>query len=253
MSKYKWQSACFCKILAGKRLETFKVWSTQNTFDGTVTATSFTTTSDYRIKDNVQPLTDRYGVSNLKPVSYYNKISKKNDIGFIAHEVQELFPELVSGVKDGEIRQSLNYTGLVPILVKEVKEIKANNSSRIKTSFDCALETTTSSSYTTLNTDSVITCTTNETVQVTITASVSNTNNSPTANYMAIEVNGATIIDASDTNALIIQSVSSNLTQQFSATFILSLTPGINTFSAKYKTDLGTASFSKRRIIVQNI
>jgi len=63
-------------------------------------------------------------VNKLNPVSYYNKLSSTQDIGFIAHEVQEEFPELVAGEKDGESNQALNYMGLIPILVKEVKELK---------------------------------------------------------------------------------------------------------------------------------
>ena len=94
------------------------------TAGGTVTATSFNATSDYRIKENVVPLSTNYSVDNLNPVHYYNKSSKKEDIGFIAHEVQEEFPCLVTGEKDGAETQSLNYNGLIPILVKEIKELK---------------------------------------------------------------------------------------------------------------------------------
>jgi ADP-heptose:LPS heptosyltransferase len=43
-----------------------------------------------------------YSVDNLKPIKYFNKKSGKEDIGFIAHEVQENFPCLVTGEKDGE-------------------------------------------------------------------------------------------------------------------------------------------------------
>jgi hypothetical protein len=52
---------------------------------------------------------------------------KKQDIGFIAHEVQEVFPQLVHGEKDGIQMQSLNYSGLLPILVKEIQELKKEN------------------------------------------------------------------------------------------------------------------------------
>jgi hypothetical protein len=95
-----------------------------STFNSTVTATSFNASSDYRIKENVVPLSTNYSVDNLNPVHYYNKSSKKEDIGFIAHEVQEEFPCLVTGEKDGAETQSLNYNGLIPILVKEIKELK---------------------------------------------------------------------------------------------------------------------------------
>jgi ABC-type Fe3+-citrate transport system substrate-binding protein len=47
-----------------------------------------------------------------------------HDMGFIAHEVQEIFPFLVSGEKDGDVYQSLNYNGLIALLVKEIKTMK---------------------------------------------------------------------------------------------------------------------------------
>jgi hypothetical protein len=53
-----------------------------------------------------------------------NKILNKTDIGFIAHEVQEEFPFLVSGNKDDESYQSLNYTGLIGVAIQEIKDLK---------------------------------------------------------------------------------------------------------------------------------
>ena len=91
---------------------------------GTITAQLFNTTSDYRIKDNVEPIGKSTTVDELNPVTYINKLSDKLDIGFIAHEVQEVYPFLVSGEKDGENLQSLNYIGLIGILVKEIQDLK---------------------------------------------------------------------------------------------------------------------------------
>jgi hypothetical protein len=94
-------------------------------FSNTLTAAAFVTTSDYRVKENVQDLNlAQYTVNDLRPVNYHNKLLGKQDIGFIAHEVQEHYPFLVSGEKDGAEYQSLNYTGLIGIAVKEIKEIK---------------------------------------------------------------------------------------------------------------------------------
>ena len=90
---------------------------------GNVNATSYSSTSDYRIKDNVQPITRT--IDELRPRSYFNRLSGKEDMGFIAHEMQEHFPFLVNGEKDGEDYQSVNYLGLVGLLVKEFQEIKA--------------------------------------------------------------------------------------------------------------------------------
>ena len=90
--------------------------------DGDVRAWSFTATSDYRIKENVQPITRT--IDNLRPLSYFNRLTCKEDMGFIAHELQELFPFLVNGEKDGENYQSVNYTGLIGLLVKEIQDLK---------------------------------------------------------------------------------------------------------------------------------
>jgi len=91
---------------------------------GSVTASSFYSTSDYRIKDNVQLLNISHSVDDLRPVTYWNKHTKNQDIGFIAHEVQEVLPYLVSGKKDSEEMQTLNYIGLIGILTKEIQELK---------------------------------------------------------------------------------------------------------------------------------
>ena len=53
-----------------------------------------------------------------------NKQTQKQDIGFIAHELQELYPELVNGLKDGPEIQRVNYIGLIPILINEIKNMK---------------------------------------------------------------------------------------------------------------------------------
>jgi hypothetical protein len=89
-----------------------------------VTAASFATTSDYRIKSNVSPLATSYAVDRLNPVSYYNELTKRDDIGLLAHEVQDIYPSLVYGVKDDADYQSVNYASLISILIREVKELK---------------------------------------------------------------------------------------------------------------------------------
>ena len=92
------------------------------TASGTINAITFNATSDYRIKNNIKPIT--YNVDNLKPVQYINKETKKEDIGLIAHELQEICPFLVTGEKDGEEYQSVNYIGLIGLLIKEIQDLK---------------------------------------------------------------------------------------------------------------------------------
>lgn len=95
--------------------------------DGNITATgSITPASDYRIKDIIEPLNASYSVDNLKPVKYFNNKSKREEIGFLAHEVQQSFPCLVTGEKDGPDIQTLNYVGLIGVLVQEIQQLKAD-------------------------------------------------------------------------------------------------------------------------------
>ena len=60
----------------------------------------------------------------MRPVEYENTLINKKSLGFIAHEVQEQYPFLVNGEKDGKENQSINYQELIPILVKEIKDLK---------------------------------------------------------------------------------------------------------------------------------
>ena len=90
-----------------------------------VHAQSFNATSDYRIKDNVISLHDiSCNTDVLRPIRYTNALSNHEDFGFIAHELQEVFPQLVNGVKDGKDYQTVNYLGLIPILTKEIQQLK---------------------------------------------------------------------------------------------------------------------------------
>jgi hypothetical protein len=97
------------------------------TANNTVKAQSFIINSDYRIKEKVTSLDETFHVDYLNPVTYINKQTQKVDIGLIAHELQEHYPELVFGVKDGPEIQSVNYIGLIPILINEIKNLKNNN------------------------------------------------------------------------------------------------------------------------------
>ena len=64
----------------------------------------------------------------LKPCSFKWKSSGTEEIGFIAHEVQEIFPSIVTGEKDainkeGNIQaQAMDYGKLTPILTAALQE-----------------------------------------------------------------------------------------------------------------------------------
>jgi len=61
----------------------------------------FLTSSDYRLKENIAPMTGALAkVSALKPVTYNWKSDGSASQGFIAHELQAVVPECVGGEKD---------------------------------------------------------------------------------------------------------------------------------------------------------
>jgi hypothetical protein len=94
---------------------------------GTIKTLGINNVSDYRIKENVMSLSMSSNIptiDGLRPVMYYNKLLQKHEYGFIAHEVQEIFPDIVIGNKDAEQYQTINYTSMFALLVKEIKEMK---------------------------------------------------------------------------------------------------------------------------------
>jgi hypothetical protein len=70
-------------------------------------------------------------ISKVNPVSYNYKNHSERDFGFLAHELQEIVPEAVIGLKDElnedntEKYQQVNYSKLTPILWKAIQELKA--------------------------------------------------------------------------------------------------------------------------------
>ena len=86
--------------------------------------------SDRRLKDNITAL--HYGLAEvlrLQPVSYDWKGRPQNgrSLGFIAQDVQEVLPELVSEDDDSMGTLSVNYTGVVPVLVTAVQQLARSN------------------------------------------------------------------------------------------------------------------------------
>jgi hypothetical protein len=67
----------------------------------TSTATTYTTSSDYRLKHDIQPMSGALAkVAALKPVTYKWNVDDSESQGFIAHELQAVVPECVTGEKD---------------------------------------------------------------------------------------------------------------------------------------------------------
>ena len=117
-------STALCIVGAGSSntLRIVKIYDSL-TVTETTTSKTFNATSDYRLKSNIQPISQT--IDHLKPIEY-DLSGGGHCIGFLAHEVQEHFPFLVSGKKDGEEMQSINYIGLIGLLVKEIQDLKSS-------------------------------------------------------------------------------------------------------------------------------
>jgi len=96
-------------------------------------ATAYTTSSDYRLKENVTPLTGAAArIQQLKP-SRFNFIADPDTEvdGFIAHEAAEVVPECVIGIKDevdedgNPVYQGIDQSKLVPLLTAALQEAVA--------------------------------------------------------------------------------------------------------------------------------
>ena len=98
----------------------------------TTSSVAYQTTSDYRLKENVEPMQNALAtVAQLKPVTYTWKIDGSNGQGFIAHELQKIVPEAVVGEKDavnedGSIKpQGIDTSFLVATLTAAIQELNA--------------------------------------------------------------------------------------------------------------------------------
>ena len=81
--------------------------------------------SDYRVKDEVESIGIEEGaIDALNPVEYTLNTTGESQYGFMAHELQDIYPRLVKGEKDGDVMQQINYTGLIPVLVKEMQWLR---------------------------------------------------------------------------------------------------------------------------------
>ena len=94
-------------------------------------ATAFNTSSDYRLKTNIEPILN--GIDRIKQLSVYrfnwitNLDGNKVD-GFVAHEVTPVVPEAINGEKDAvdadgnPIYQGIDQSKIVPLLTAALKE-----------------------------------------------------------------------------------------------------------------------------------
>ena len=96
-------------------------------------STSYVTSSDYRLKENVIPMSDSISrINQLKPSRFNFIIDPETTVdGFLAHEVQDIVPEAIVGDKDeideegNPVYQGIDQAKLVPLLVAAIQELEA--------------------------------------------------------------------------------------------------------------------------------
>ena len=97
-----------------------------NTTDGTAWLQgSLTQNSDARLKKNIRPLSNTlFSLRQLNGYTYNWKDESNPDeqIGLLAQELQKVYPQLV---KEHDGKLSVNYSGMVPVLLQAIKEQQA--------------------------------------------------------------------------------------------------------------------------------
>jgi hypothetical protein len=100
--------------------------------DCSTSATTYSTSSDYRLKHDIQPMTGALAkVAALKPVTYKWNADNSESQGFIAHELQAVVPECVVGEKDAvdaegnPVYQGIDTSFLVATLTAAIQEQQA--------------------------------------------------------------------------------------------------------------------------------
>ena len=95
--------------------------------------TTYGSVSDYRLKENIAPISNAADkVSSLKPSRFnFVEFPEQTVDGFIAHEVQDIVPEAVTGAKDqidadgNPVYQGIDQSKLVPLLTAALQEALA--------------------------------------------------------------------------------------------------------------------------------
>jgi hypothetical protein len=133
-------AAIFGRSNDGETVRFYNVTSTVGTISTTSSSTAYNTSSDYRLKENIAPMTGALAkVAQLKPVTYKWKLDGSNGEGFIAHELAEVKPDCVSGDKDAidadgnPVYQGIDTSFLVATLTAAIQELKAINDTQAET------------------------------------------------------------------------------------------------------------------------
>jgi len=87
------------------------------------TSVSYNTSSDYRLKQDLKDFNGLDLLTKIKTYDYEWKSDKSRSYGVIAHELQSVINYAVTGVKDGKEMQGVDYSKIVPVLIKAIQEL----------------------------------------------------------------------------------------------------------------------------------
>jgi hypothetical protein len=108
--------------IAGKLLVFYRGTTEVGSISVTTVLTTYNTTSDYRLKEDLKPINGLEIVNKIKVYDYKWKASDSRMDGVLAHELAEVLPYAVNGVKDGEQMQGVDYSKIVPVLIQAIKD-----------------------------------------------------------------------------------------------------------------------------------
>jgi hypothetical protein len=107
------------------------IGSTSIITDGNIISTAFIVSSDARFKTNINTLSNSLeNLMSVRGTSYFfrtkefpqKSFSPTRQLGVIAQEIEDIFPELVTTGEDGY--KSVNYIGFIPVIIESIKELK---------------------------------------------------------------------------------------------------------------------------------
>ena len=94
--------------------------STTLQVSGTITCTDINSTSDIKLKENIHQIKDPLDkVMQINGVGFRWKDTKEDALGVIAQDIEEVLPELV---KSNDHTKTVNYNGLIGVLIEAIKE-----------------------------------------------------------------------------------------------------------------------------------
>ena len=119
---------CFKAVAVSNGGTYYYMLFTANTTDtGSIssngTTTTYAITSDYRLKQDLKDYNALNILSKIKTYDYEWKLDNTRMYGVLAHELQDIIPYAVVGKKDAEKMQGVDYSKLIPILIKSIQEL----------------------------------------------------------------------------------------------------------------------------------